>query len=271
MMHNAIELAIQRGWKVFPVIHRSRFSMEQPLLAQATTSIEQVEEWQKQFPDCLWAVATGEESGVFAVEFSRDLGIETMRSLCNGDFSAMDTLQIRTTKQVTMFFRWPDHGLPMSRGEQIAEGISIRHSGGYAGLPAEPEESGGKYQYSNPNESPKEAPGWLLNLIDQKSSKDRPADVIPFQPSRTNTRYVALSFVLRDDRWECNFISMYDGGVIVKTLHFRSSKAVQLLIERGGVTMNAPNRKWLYGSLRSGGGNVILPLTGEQYAKLLAA
>ncbi len=271
MMHNAIELAIQRGWRIFPLIHRSRFSKEQPLLREATSSIDKVEEWLEQYPDCPWAVATGEESGVFAVEFSRDSGIQTMRSLCEDDFSAMDTLQIRTTKLVTMFFRWPDNELPMFFRGQIAEGISIRHSGDYAWLPAEAEESGGEYMYSNSTESPKEAPGWLLNLIDQKSSKDQPADVIPFPPARTSTRYVALSFVLRDDRWECNFISMEDGGMIVKTLHFRSSKAVELLIERGGGAMNAPNRKWFYGSLRSGGGNIILPLTNEQYGKLLAA
>jgi hypothetical protein len=270
-MHNAIELAIQRGWKIFPLIHRSRYALEQPLLCQATSSVKQIEAWQQQFPDCPWAVATGEKSGVFAVEFSRDLGIQSMRSRCAGDFAAMDTLQIRTAKQVTMFFGWPEAGLLASRREQIAEGISIRHSGGYAWLPADIGESDGQYTYSNPTESPKDAPGWLLNLIHQTFSKDRPADVIPFPPPGTSTRFIALSFALRDDHWVCDFISMDDGGVIAKTLRFRSSRAVQLLIERGGVSMNAPNRKWFYGSLRNGRGDIILTLTKEQYEKLLAA
>jgi|GEM_PF-5790199 len=271
MMHNAIELAIQRGWRVFPLIHRSRFSMEQPLFAQATTSIEQVDEWHRQFPDCLWAVATGKESGVFAVEFYRDLGIETMRSLCDGDFSAMDTLQIRAAKQVTMFFRWPDNGLPMSRREQIAEGISVRHSGGYAILPAEVEESGGQYIYCDPAELPKEAPGWLLNLIHQMFSNGRSADAIPFPPSITSTHLIALSFANRDSHWVCDFYSIENERELIKTLFFRLSESILTLAQRGGITMNSESKEWLYGRFRAGSGNILLTLTKEQYEKLLAA
>jgi hypothetical protein len=271
MMQNAIELAIQRGWKVFPLIHRSRFSMEQPLLTLATTSIEQVDEWQKQYPGCLWAVATGEDSGVFAVEFSRNSGIQTMRSLCEDDFSAMDTLQIRTSKQVTMFFHWPEVGLPASRRQQIAEGISIRHEGGYAWLPADVEESGGEYMYSNPTESPKDAPGWLLNLAHQRFSMERPAGVAPFPSPKPSTHIVALSFAMQDNRWACEFISMEDGGSIVKTLFYRSARTVLLLAERGGLAMNAANRKWFDASIRNGRGKILLTLTREQYQKLIAA
>lgn len=43
------------------------------------------------------------------------------------------------------------------------------------------------------------------------------------------------------------------------------------MIERGGITMNPSNREWFYRSLRIGGGNIFLTLTGEQYEKLLAA
>lgn len=104
-MDNVINIAIRREWKVFPLIHRSRLATVQPLLSKATSSIEQIEAWQQQFPDFPWAVATGEKSGVFAVEFARDLGIHTMRSHCDDDFNGMDTFQIRTRKQVTVFFR----------------------------------------------------------------------------------------------------------------------------------------------------------------------
>lgn len=61
----------------------------------------------------------------------------------------MDTFEIRTPKQVTLFFRSPDGELPVSRRIEIAEGISIRHSGGYAELPAKAEGSSGQYTYRN--------------------------------------------------------------------------------------------------------------------------
>jgi hypothetical protein len=270
-MDNVIELANQGGWQVFPLIHHSRFAVEQPLLSQATSSINQIEGWKQQFPDCPWAVATGAKSGVFAVELSRDLGIQALRSHCTGDFSAMDTLQIRTANQVTMFFRWPDAGLPASRREQIAEGVFIRHTGGYAELPAETAESNGQYIYSNSTAPIKDAPAWLLNLIDRIFSKHRPADVIPFLPSGTSTRLVGLSFAIRDNCWACDFFSMEDEGALVKSLTFRFSKTILTLAERGGVAMNAENKEWLYSSFRKGTGNILLTLTKDQYEKLLAA
>jgi hypothetical protein len=272
-MHNAIKLAIQRGWKVFPLIHRSRFATEQPLLSQATSSIEQIEKWQKQNPDCLWAVATGEDSGVFAVEFSRDIGIQTMRSLCNGDFSAMDTLQIRTAKQVTMFFRWPNEGIPISRRELIAEGITVRHSGGFAELPAEADEPGDQCRYSNATSPVQDAPSWLLSLIRRTFSKHQPADLVPIPASTIRTRIVGLSFALRerDKLWVCDFYSMDDDGALVKTLPFRFSSTILTLAARSGVAMNAENKEWLNTRFRKGSGILLLTLTNQQYEKLLAA
>lgn len=251
-------------------MYESPFAIAQPLLHQATSSIAQVEEWITKYPDCRWAVATGAESGVFAAEFSRDRGIQTMRSQCAGDFTAMDTLQIRTAERVTMFFRWPDAGLPVSRRNQIAEGISIRHSGGFADLPIETERSSGDFRYSNLDAPTEDAPAWLLSLIVRSFSKHRVADVIPFPPCKTRSRLVALSFELKNKHWTCHFFSMEEGAII-KTLTFCSARTIVTLAERGGVVMNVENRAWLNSSLRNGKGNLLLTLTTQQYKKLLAA
>ena len=270
-MKNEITLALQHGWKIFPLVHRSRFAIEQPLLNQATSSIEQIEEWLKQYPEYHWAVATGESSGVFAVEFTRDLGIQTMRSFCEGDFAAMDTLQTRTANRVMMFFHWPDAGLPMSRREQIAEGITVRHTGGYANLPSESEGSGDLYAYSNLTGAIKEAPAWLLNLINQSFSKSSHATVFSFPHSRVSSHLVGVSFFLRDKLWVCDFYSMKDYGELVKTLPFRFSSSILKLAERGGVAMNTESKEWLNYSFQKGAGTLMLTLTDQQYEKLLAA
>jgi hypothetical protein len=268
---NEITLALQRGWQIFPLVHTSRFAIEQPLLKQATSSVEQIEAWLKQYPDCGWAVATGEKSGVFAVEFTRDMGIETMRSLCEGDFTAMDTLQTRTAKQITMFFRWPDGGLPASRREQIAEGIAIRHSDGYADLPVGIGATGSQSTYSNLNEPIQNAPAWLLDHIIQAFAKRRTAEVIAFPSRIADMLSVGLSFALRDGMWVCDFYAMEEEGALVKTLPFRFSSSILRLAERGGVAMNAENQEWLNHSFRKGSGIILLTLTNQQYEKLLAA
>jgi Bifunctional DNA primase/polymerase, N-terminal len=270
-MKNPMNPVVQRGWKIFPLIHRSRFATEQPMLSSATSSIEKIEAWQQQFPDCPWAVATGAESGIFAVEFSRDIGIESMRSHCSGDYSGMDTLQIRTPKQVTMFFRWPNSGLPASRREQIADGIVVRHAGGCTGLPAEADGANGQLTYCNLTAEVLNAPIWLLELIHQTFGKQLPNEVIPFPPAKTSTRLVGMSFANRDYRWVCDFYSIEGEGMLIKTLLFRSGNAILILAERGGVAMSAENKEWLDSRIQRGAGIVLLTLTSEQYEKLMAA
>jgi hypothetical protein len=121
---------------VFPLIPRSRFATEKPLLSQAASSIEQIDEWKKQYPDCSWAVATGKHSGVFVVECTLDLGIQTLRAHCDEEFALMDTLQILTANRIAMFFfRWPDAGLLARRRATLAEGVHVRKAGGLIELP----------------------------------------------------------------------------------------------------------------------------------------
>jgi hypothetical protein len=120
---------------VFPLIPRSRFATEKPLLSQAASSIEQIDEWKKQYPDCSWAVATGKHSGVFVVECTLDLGIQTLRAHCDDEFAIMDTLQILTANRIAMFFRWPGAGLPASRRATLVQDVHVRKAGGFIELP----------------------------------------------------------------------------------------------------------------------------------------
>ena len=270
-MNNVIDFVIQRAWKVFPLIPRSRFATEQPLLPQATSSIEQIEEWQKQYPDCPWALATGEHSGVFVVECTLDLGIQTLRAHCDSELVLMDTLQILTANRAAMFFRWPDAGLPACRREMLAQGIYIRKSGGYIELPLASEGLHDQYAFIDPSASIKDAPLWLLTLINSGFSKHGPPDVTPSPASDKFTCLVGLVFALRNSRWVCDFFSLDDDGVIVKTLYFRSSNTILTLAERGGIAMNPENKEWLHTSFRKGKGNILLTLTAEQYERLIAA
>jgi hypothetical protein len=42
-MNSDLLLVAQRGWKIFPLLHNSRFAVRQPLLHHATTNEAQIE------------------------------------------------------------------------------------------------------------------------------------------------------------------------------------------------------------------------------------
>src|ERR1700757_2532142 len=108
-------LAIQKGWRVFPLVHRSRFVPEQPFLHQATSSIEQIEQWQREYPGCAWALATGPHSNVFALDASCDLGVQTLGAHCREESILANALQIRSQNRIILFFRWPNAEFPSSK------------------------------------------------------------------------------------------------------------------------------------------------------------
>jgi hypothetical protein len=222
------------------------------LLSQATSSIAQIEEWKKQYPDCPWALATGEQSGIFVVECSLELGSQTLRSHYEDEFTLMDTLQILKLKRVALIFCWPDAGIPECRREMLAQGIYVRKSGGYFELPLAGE---GSRAFSHLSGSVKQAPPWLLNLINSGISKHQAAEVTPFRAFSKSTLIVSMVFALVNGRWICDFVLLKDGGAsTIKTRYFRSSNTIFALAERGGVAMKPSNREWLRKSIRNGRG-----------------
>jgi hypothetical protein len=112
-MNSDLSLAAQRGCKIFPLLHRSRFAVRQPLQHDATSNEAQIEHWENQYPECNWAVATGKESGVFAIKFSLDTGLATMQEFGECDPDTWHMLQVRGTNELLTFLEWPAAGLPI--------------------------------------------------------------------------------------------------------------------------------------------------------------
>ena len=48
-MNSDLSLAAQRGWKIFPLVHSSRFAVSQPLLHDATSNEAQIEHWENKY------------------------------------------------------------------------------------------------------------------------------------------------------------------------------------------------------------------------------
>ena len=134
-MNSDLSLAAQRGWKIFPLVHSSRFAVSQPLLHDATSNEAQIEHWENKYSECNWAVATGEESGVFAIKFSLDTGLATMREFGERDPGISRTLQVRGPNELLAFLKWPAAGLPIRTCGMTAPGARLLGEESYIPIP----------------------------------------------------------------------------------------------------------------------------------------
>ena len=134
-MNSDLSLAAQRGWKIFPLVHSSRFAVSQALLHDATSNEAQIEHWENKYSECNWAVATGEESGVFAIKFSLDTGLATMREFGERDLGIWRTLQVRRPNELLAFLEWPAVGLPIRTCDMTAPGAHLLGEESYVPIP----------------------------------------------------------------------------------------------------------------------------------------
>jgi Bifunctional DNA primase/polymerase, N-terminal len=118
---------LKRGFRLFPVKARGK----QPLVTdwphQATNDQELLKSWAERFPDCNWAVATGEESGIFVLDVDGESGLESIVELTNRHGAEWTkTLGVKTARGGHFYFRWPegDRTIRNSAGK-LAPGLAL--------------------------------------------------------------------------------------------------------------------------------------------------
>lgn len=270
-MNSDLLQAVQRGWKIFPLVHSSRFAVRQPLLHHATSNDAQIEHWENENPECNWAVTTGKESQVFALKFSLDTGIETMREFCEHHPGISHTLQMRGPNELLAFLEWPADGLPTYAGAMIAQGARLRGEQDYVPIPGPGLSVNPRYEYVDREAPVLPASECLMDLIRMRGSGQRTPELLAFNPLPIAAQCVLLSFAKQGDRWFCDFYESSGTAKIRETLTYRCSETVVSLAMRGGAIMDSDNRSRLYGGLQVGHGSILLNLTAEQYNKLIAA
>lgn len=170
-MNSDLSLAAQRGWKIFPLVHSSRFAVRQPLLHEATANEAQIERWENQYPECNWAVAAGKESGVFAIKFSLDTGLATMREFGERDPRISRTLQVRSPNELLIFLEWPAAGSPIFTCGMIAPGARLRGEESYVPIPGPGVQVHPHCEYVDREAPTLPASEWLMERIYQGASR----------------------------------------------------------------------------------------------------
>ena len=84
MARQGVEVVLklaERGWRLFPVEGTGK--RKSPLIADwpnlASNQEEQIRSWVRRWPSCNWAVATGNGSGVFVMDFDSEDGLAVLR------------------------------------------------------------------------------------------------------------------------------------------------------------------------------------------------
>lgn len=164
-MNSDLFLAVRRDWQIFPLLHSSRLATAQPLLLHATSIETEIERWENRYPDCAWAVATGSESGIFALAFSLDVGSASLRLFGERDPDLSRTLQVRGPNELLAFLEWPAVGLSPWTPSMIAPGVRLREEGNHVPIPGPGMTIHRYYEYVD-REAPALPPSeWLMDLL----------------------------------------------------------------------------------------------------------
>jgi putative DNA primase/helicase len=164
----------ERGWHVFPCSPKSKRPLTENGLNDATRDSSIIQGWWKKWPGAMIGVATGSQSGFFAIDLDHDPdkgldGIATFESLKNGS-DLPETITTQTPRGGRhLWFKYVS-GVKNSAGK-IAPGVDVRGEGGYVIAPPSRRADGVEYQFLvDDRDGPADAPQWLLDLLLPKES-----------------------------------------------------------------------------------------------------
>ena len=176
-----IEAAASRGWKIFPILTRSRHaSQADAWIVQATSDPEQLLRWAAEHAHCNWAVATGAESGIVVLEMDRVLSQRICREMMKNDPGEGDRMQQTLTVMAGMgeaaarysFFRWPRYRRMRRLRLSFTPGVRLHGEEDYVLIPPSTRTNGERYVYVDPEADSLAAPSWLLSLAFEPEDGD---------------------------------------------------------------------------------------------------
>lgn len=132
----------------------------------ATTDLETIRGWWRQWPNANIGLATGVKSGVFVLDIDpKSGGFHNLEDLEDAYGGLLATLTQRTgSNGQHRIFKYPDVRIKNSASE-IAPGLDIRSDGGYIVAAPSVHASGNRYEWHGVNTPVEAAPDWLIALI----------------------------------------------------------------------------------------------------------
>jgi hypothetical protein len=146
----------------------------------ATTDLDTVRQWWGLNPDCNIGIATGQASGVFAIDIDSGDAESALGRLEAEYGNLPPTVEAITARGRHLYFRYqPERPVRNSADDRIASGIHVRGNGGYTLAPPSVHPSGRRYTWSVDSADAFAAPpDWLLDRISERD-QDKPKATPP--------------------------------------------------------------------------------------------
>jgi hypothetical protein len=169
MLKAALDYAA-RGWPVFPIKPGRK---EPPLIKdwpnKATTDPRQIHMWWNRWPGANIAVATGEQSGILAVDVDNYASLAVLEA--EHDTLPATRTHVTPSRGMHYLYRYPAGEDIRCNTSKIAKGIDVRGEGGY--IIAPPSQT--TFPYEVLDELPlADSPPWLLEAL--RESQGGPTD-----------------------------------------------------------------------------------------------
>lgn len=226
-LNTAIKFA-KKGWKVFPLISRTKKPATPNGLKDATGDERQIaQDWGNKTHLNL-AIRTGECSGFFVVDLDGEEGINNFNALVKTMGGLPDTLTVKTGKGYHLYFTYPE-GLDIRNStSKICNKVDVRGNGGYVVAPPSVHPDGSIYKFEDESLPVADAPQWLIDSVMRKIEKEV-ASIQPdnyYTSSSVNESWTlddveqmleALSPDMPYDDWLSVGMSLHQGGYPLAT------------------------------------------------------
>ncbi|MFD1674930.1 bifunctional DNA primase/polymerase [Alicyclobacillus fodiniaquatilis] len=206
-----LQMFSRLGWRIFPVNstkadgectcgrpecpNKGKHPRITSWPENATTDLIQLAKWQKQWPDTNWALACGQESGVWVLDVDeKNGGYESLAKLESEIGELPATVRVKTGGGgLHIYFAWPTDGTIITNAVNLKgdyPGLDVRGYRGYVVVPPGKHKSGNRYDWveglSPDDVSLAQAPQTLIEVIKNaggsRAYSDKPRDTRPWEP-----------------------------------------------------------------------------------------
>ena len=158
----ALAYASSYGWKLFPLVPRSKHPLIKNWPEVATSEIGQITKWWSRWPQANIGLLCGQASGVVVVDVDlRSCGAETWAAFLDVQ-GRIDTLEAMSGSGGSHhFFQAPEHLIAKGK---LGPGVDLQGERSYLVLTPSTHPCGNPYEWVTAGISPAPLPGWLLDL-----------------------------------------------------------------------------------------------------------
>ena len=169
----AISLAYE-GFPIFPCTPDKK-PLTRRGFHDATTNLEEIEQWWDRHPDALIGMPTGDISGIVVLDVDIKNEVDGTKALqkLEKKHGTLPETPISQTQSGGLHYHFMHPGIPIKNSaSKLGDGLDIRGDGGYIIVPP----SKG-YMYVNEIQELAEMPDWLLEATKKETKKDKPSSL----------------------------------------------------------------------------------------------